>query len=61
MFDPLDEIVHPCGLCLQYGITLVVEIGDEVEDTGSEEVDYGEVGTALVVRLFKWKNRNGRS
>jgi len=58
MFDPLDKIVHPCGLRLQYGIALAVEIGNEVEDTGSEEVYYGEVGTPSVVRLFKRKNRN---
>jgi len=58
MFNPLDKIIHPCGLRLQYSIALAVEIGDEVEDTGSEEVDYDEVGTPSVVRLFKRKNRN---
>ena len=51
MFDSFDEIIHPRSFCLQDGVALAVAIPNELEDAGSEELDYGKVGTASMMRL----------
>ena len=51
MPDSFLELIHPCSLCLQHSIALVVAVCNKLEDLRPKEFNDGKIGATLMVRL----------